>query len=679
MKKLIFIAASLLNLSFAYCQLLNTGAFANENFADSILTQIKHTTNDTSKADLLNSLGDYYLFVRQDSSVFYLEKGIELAEKINYPFGSYTGYVKMAFALNTASNYGTALDKALKSLKIAEKLKSERLKSMAQSYCTMALINLRNHFDTLALIQSRQSILLFKESGVSNENLYWGPYSQIALIYLARNNLDSALFYAKKGYDLSLHSSARGQSQVSVTASILAGVYRKMGKIQVARDYYVLGIEADKKFNAPLLRVRLFNNFAQFYKNIGQIDSCIYYAKIAFQSCKNHQFGEQATDATGLVAQSYELLRKPDSALKYMKLFVTIKDTIFNQSKLLQIQLLNFDEGQRQKDIQRAIDEAQERYANRVRYYALFATVGVFLLLTVILYRNNRNKLIANRALESQKKEIDHQRIKAENMLYELKSTQAQLIQSEKMASLGELTAGIAHEIQNPLNFVNNFSEVNKELIDEMQQEMDKGNYTDAKEISNDIKENEQKINHHGKRADAIVKGMLQHSQSSTGQKEPTDINKLADEYLRLAYHGLRAKDNAFNATIKTDFDGSIGNINIIAQDIGRVLLNLYNNAFYALSEKSKQQPNGYKPVISIITKKIGDKVFISVKDTGNGIPQKVFDKIFQPFFTTKPTGQGTGLGLSLSYDIVKAHGGEIKVNTKEGEGSEFIIELPLK
>jgi two-component system NtrC family sensor kinase len=259
----------------------------------------------------------------------------------------------------------------------------------------------------------------------------------------------------------------------------------------------------------------------------------------------------------------------------------------------------------------------------------------------------------------------------------DLKSTQAQLIQSEKMASLGELTAGIAHEIQNPLNFVNNFSELNAELIDEMQQELDKGDMDGAMEIAKNIKENEQKINHHGKRADSIVKGMLQHSRSSSGQKEPTDINALADEYLRLAYHGLRAKDKSFNATIKTDYDETIGNIHIIPQDIGRVILNLIINAFYVVNEKKTQQPNGYEPTVSVSTKKMNDKVKITVKDNGNGIPQKVLDKIFQPFFTTKPTGQGTGLGLSLSYDIVKTHGGELKVETKEGEGTEFFIILP--
>jgi len=286
------------------------------------------------------------------------------------------------------------------------------------------------------------------------------------------------------------------------------------------------------------------------------------------------------------------------------------------------------------------------------------------------------------KALKAQNEELKKQvSIRTEELnksLNDLKATQQQLIQSEKMASLGELTAGIAHEIQNPLNFVNNFSDVNRELVDEMQQELKAGKIEDAITISNDIKENEEKINHHGKRADLIVKGMLQHSRTSSGQKEPTDINILADEYLRLAYHGLRAKDKSFKADIKTDFDNSVGKINIIPQEIGRVILNLINNAFYAVDEKKKLHQNGYEPIVSLSTKKNNGKVEIKVSDNGNGIPEKVVDKIFQPFFTTKPTGQGTGLGLSLSYDIVRAHGGEIQITTKENEGSDFRILLPL-
>jgi signal transduction histidine kinase/streptogramin lyase len=305
--------------------------------------------------------------------------------------------------------------------------------------------------------------------------------------------------------------------------------------------------------------------------------------------------------------------------------------------------------------------------------YTIYALL--FITAMYAVYRIQKQRVLRIERERTREHELAQAK-EIERAYHELKTTQAQLIQSEKMASLGELTAGIAHEIQNPLNFVKNFSEVNRELIDEMDEEIEKGNIAEVKNIAKDIKENEEKIIHHGERADAIVKGMLQHTRTSTGQKESIDINALADEYLRLSYHGFRAKDKTFNATLQTNFDQSIGKINIVPQDIGRVLLNLYNNAFYAVTEKNKQQAGSYQPAVSVSTKKIGNKVEIKVADNGNGIPQKVLDKIFQPFFTTKPTGQGTGLGLSLSYDIIKAHGGEIKVETKEGEGAEFYCSI---
>ena len=313
--------------------------------------------------------------------------------------------------------------------------------------------------------------------------------------------------------------------------------------------------------------------------------------------------------------------------------------------------------------------------------------LGLILLVSIVSYLRSRQLRRHNKVLEEK---VSHRTKQLKESLDNLKSTQSQLVQSVKMASLGELTAGIAHEIQNPLNFVNNFSEVNKEMLTELIDEMEKGNYGQAKLLANDVIGNEEKINHHGKRADAIVKGMLQHSQKSTGTKQPTNINNLANEYLRLSYHGLRAKDKNFNAELKTDFDNSIGKINIIPQEIGRVLLNLYNNAFYACTERSRSTENAkltadssklssnYQPTVLVSTKKSGNSVIITVSDNGNGIPQNIVDKIFQPFFTTKPSGQGTGLGLSLSYDIIKAHGGEIKVESKEEEGTKFIIELPV-
>jgi signal transduction histidine kinase len=294
----------------------------------------------------------------------------------------------------------------------------------------------------------------------------------------------------------------------------------------------------------------------------------------------------------------------------------------------------------------------------------LLTALGVFLLVVFILFKNNRQKQKANTALAT--------------TLSNLRSAQSQLIQSEKMASLGEMTAGIAHEIQNPLNFVTNFSEVNTELIDEMTDQISAGKNEEAISISKELKENEQKIVFHGKRADAIVKSMLQHSRATSGKKELTDINALCSEYLRLAYHGLRAKDKSFNAKFETDFDPAVAKINIVPQEIGRVILNLINNAFYAVSEKKKQSGDEYEPTVIVNTLKQNDKIEIKIKDNGNGIPQKMVDKIFQPFFTTKPTGQGTGLGLSLSYDIIKAHGGELKVDSREGEGSIFTINLPI-
>jgi signal transduction histidine kinase len=290
----------------------------------------------------------------------------------------------------------------------------------------------------------------------------------------------------------------------------------------------------------------------------------------------------------------------------------------------------------------------------------------------VLLFRNNRHKQKVNAQLQLQKQEI-------EKTLAELRTTQAQLVQSEKMASLGELTAGIAHEIQNPLNFVNNFAEANRELIEELQQANEKGEQVEVEALATNIKANGDKIAFHGKRAENIVKGMLQHARKSTGTKELTNINRLADEYLRLSYQGYRAKDKSFHAAIQTKFDVDLGEIPAFPQDIGRVLLNLFNNAFYAVNEKKKQENGSFEPTVSISTERKEEQVVITVKDNGTGMPQKVVEKIFQPFFTTKPTGEGTGLGLSLSYDIItKGHGGTLSVQSMEGEGSEFVVQLPI-
>jgi len=406
-----------------------------------------------------------------------------------------------------------------------------------------------------------------------------------------------------------------------------------------------------------------------------QIDSSLYFANSALALAQQMNAPDLLLRSWSELVSFYGGINQSDSVAKYQALIIHLKDSLFNSKHAQEFQNIYFDEQQRQQDM----ENVKKAYKDRLQKYGLLAGLVVFLIIAVILWRNNRNKQKAYALLNRQKQEIDFQKSKVEKTLDELRSTQALLIQSEKMASLGELTAGIAHEIQNPLNFVNNFSEVNGELIDEMKEQLALGNGQQAVGIAEDIRQNLEKINQHGKRADAIVKSMIQHSRPTSGRKEPTDINGLAEEYLRLAYHGLRAKDKSFNSSIHTDFDSAIDKVNIVRQDMGRVLLNLINNALYAVNEKQKQNIPCYEPIVTVSTKMNNGKVEIVVKDNGNGIPEKIIDKIFQPFFTTKPTGQGTGLGLSLSYDIVKAHGGELKVETQEGEGSEFKVELPIK
>jgi signal transduction histidine kinase len=455
----------------------------------------------------------------------------------------------------------------------------------------------------------------------------------------------------------------KGKTDSAQTGShlyLFANIYSKKGNYFKALEYYRkgYGYAVGSKIHSNIMENG--NGIAKIFWKTNQPDSTIYYAKRVLEASKDAQYPVIKLEALGLLADVYKSQGNIDSTVKYLELTLATKDSLFNQQKVIQIQSMTFNEQLRQQDIR----DAQKAYRDRIKTDILIGGLIVLLLVAFSLFRNNRNKQKA--------------KVKIEKAYAELKNTQAQLIQSEKMASLGELTAGIAHEIQNPLNFVNNFSELNTELISEMQQELDKGNLDDAKAISNDVKKNEQKISHHGKRADVIVKGMLQHSRASTGKKELTDINKLAHEYLRLSYHGFRAKDKSFNATIETDFDPAVGKLNVVPQDIGRVILNLINNAFYAVGERQNVEGIRYQPTVTVRTKKLNDKVEIKVNDNGNGIPQKILNKIFEPFFTTKPTGQGTGLGLSLSYDIIKAHGGEVEVETEEGKGAEFIIQLPI-
>jgi signal transduction histidine kinase len=481
---------------------------------------------------------------------------------------------------------------------------------------------------------------------------------------------DSALFYINQSYGLA--KKLNDENMMGAILNTYGETYLSLNNSALASKYYLLSIPYAENVEDNEVLTSNYYGLAKIFKQKSMFDSSVFYARKALGMAQAAPFFKQVLEISGFLTDLYKDQNRFDSAFYYQQLSIATKDSLFSAAEVRKVQEMKFTEQQRQQ----AIETDKIQYRNKVKMFIVIFVSVIFLVLVIILWRNNKQKQKSNTLLQQQKEKV-------ESTLSELKSTQAQLIQSEKMASLGELTAGIAHEIQNPLNFVNNFSEVSNELMNEMLDEADKGHQGEVKIIASDVKQNLEKIIHHGKRADAIVKSMLQHSRKSTGQKEPTDINALCDEYLRLSYHGMRAKDKSFNSDIKTGFDHTIHKINIIPQDIGRVLLNLFNNAFYAVSEKLKaesaMQNADYKPTVSVQTEKINDKIEIRVSDNGNGIPQNITEKIFQPFFTTKPTGQGTGLGLSLSYDIIKANGGEIKVETKAGEGSTFIISLPVK
>jgi two-component system, NtrC family, sensor kinase len=658
-------------------------AFDQQSLPDSLRNTINNAANDSLryKANwaIINS---YYAATNSDTALYLIEQALLLARENNKKLPEARALIYKGQLLSTKGRYAESLKCLLEAFTIAEDPESEkntwlfddnfppeksRLSTLSYAHNTFALL-------MLATQNTEQQILHYKKSREIAENINDSSNISRADIglcrsYLELNMLDSALFFIKSAKKIAVEYGQRRNS-LSIILYRLGDIYLQMGDKALAKQYFYESIQSATEQNNKIALCRNYLRLTKYYRLEKEKDSALYYAvKYAgtFQSLG-------AISATELdngtayenLSLAYELNNQFDSAYKYQGLALVTKDSLNNAriNSLAEFQNLTLREQFRLQDLEKESIQTK----NKIRTYAMLAGLAVFSIIAFILYRNNLQKQKANKVLET--------------TLTNLKSMQAQLIQSEKMASLGELTAGIAHEIQNPLNFVNNFSDVSNELIDEMNAELDKGDINEAKAIATDVKQNLEKINHHGKRADAIVKGMLQHSRTSSSVKEPTDINALADEYLRLSYHGLRAKDKNFNATTKTNFDESIGNINIIPQDMGRVILNLINNAFYAVDEKKKSfelLATSYEPTVTVSTKKAGDKVLVSVKDNGNGIPQKILDKIFQPFFTTKPTGQGTGLGLSLSYDIVKAHGGELKVETEESKGTTFIIRLPLK
>ncbi len=652
----------------------------SQQIKDSLWHALRIASTDSSRIRNAVRLALAYSESNRDSSLHYWEMALPIAEKNNKTLSVAGVLSGKGYQLFHIGRYGEALQCLLRGVKIAENpanenkifalpkdvdFKENRLNILAQLHLNLAFLTNNMRDTAQAMFHFKESKRIAEEAG--NDELLASVNVNLGNFFIDLGKLDSALLFEQAALALYQKNGMKGNAGSAYRR--IGQIYQKKGDTKKAVENLHLASYWYLKRNNQTNLAVTYGFLSSLYQDEKSKDSSLYYARKQLSVLKLAESNDMGATYSNLY-KSFELNGNVDSAYIYkgLALQATEKSLEDKVTNLVAFQNEAFKEQERLQQLEQEKIEAK----NKLRNYTLFGVLGVFLVIGLLLFRNNRQKQKANGILQEQKDKV-------ESTLHELKSTQSQLIQSEKMASLGELTAGIAHEIQNPLNFVNNFSEVSNELMDELNEELDKGDIQEAKVISTDIKENLSKITLHGKRADAIVKGMLEHSKRGSGQKEPTDLNALADDFLRMTCQSFLAKDPDFKVELQTNLDPDLPKISVIPQDIGKVLLNLYSNAFYACgNEEFKMKNLELVPRVTVSTKNFGDKIQISVKDNGSGIPQKIVDKIFQPFFTTKPTGSGTGLGLSLSYDIVKAHGGELKVETKEGEGSEFIIQIPI-
>lgn len=689
-----------------YCQ---KSAIEQLNSKLQILKKNDDFLNDTAFINTMNLKARYYVNSYPDSTLFILAQLKSGHSSSDFDRSEFETFKIRGNAYRAKGNYQKALDNYQKAIQFAENLNDKKASNLIAMNIGLVYLNQGNYPVALQKFYEAQKMAeLIGDSDIAISCLnniaivhfYQGKMDEAEKAYLelfeiakkrndttdiilSLNNLgevciekkefDKALDYLLEAKTLSEKKNIPEYEALSTNS--LGATYLEMDSLDKSLIYFSKSNDLSVKLNNAREICKSFLGLAEVYSRQLNFNQALNYGKQALEKARHMGQAQLLRDAYEILAKIYEAKGDGLNALKYYKQYHTYADSLVNIENERVAANYKADLEISQKEI------AFERKNVRLRWI-IFSSIAALISTIIILWiinRNRRRSVRANKELQQKNAIIEDQKLEVESTLNHLKTTQNQLIQAEKMASLGELTAGIAHEIQNPLNFVNNFSEVSVELLNEMKDELDSGNPDLAKELADDVIQNLGKINTHGKRADSIVKGMLQHSRSNSGDKELTDINELIDEFVRLSYHGLRAKDKTFNATIKTEFDPSIGLINIVAQDVGRVILNILTNAFYEVSEKRKQDTSDYEPTVEVITNKLENAIEVRISDNGNGITKAILDKIFQPFFTTKPTGEGTGLGLSLSYDIItKGHGGELRVESEEGKGSTFIINLPI-
>lgn len=692
--------------------LTNIGrSFSNkdiEKAKDTLLAAIeivKKTGNESEEANIYATIGNILSFnSRYKVALEYNQKALEISRKLNNKASYAKQLTNVAITQRYTGDYGESLANLMEALKISEEL--EDTATIIEIYLAMGFVY--SFVDQLdeALKSQEKALEIYKliddSTGIAR------IYNDMGAAEMSAGHFDKALELHRAALKIRLNTTEFYNTYASY--NYIGRILEDKGEIKAAVENFEKGLHyaqlagykisiADTHLSLGEIYLKLpdtgramqqFNKVWDISHEIqdgtGEVRSAIQMASVYLK--KNQQRkalnwlrkAENAVSSTPLIyvkeiyrkiAESYFQLGDFENAYLNRVKYDEVKDSVAVSENMERItRLTNKLEFENKMALQKESNQKmmalQQVRINRERLTRNIFMSGMLLALVLGI-------IVFIRFLE--KKKLNN---KLNETLANLRATQTQLVHAEKMASLGELTAGIAHEIQNPLNFVNNFSEVSVDMIDELTEEMEKGNQDEINDLTIEIKQNLEKITQHGKRASSIVKGMLEHSRSGSSEKSLTDINALAEEYLRLAYHGLRAKNKSFQADFQFEADASLPKINVVAQDIGRVLLNLINNAFYAVSERTKQSDKDFKPVVIISTKYLGEKIEIVVKDNGTGIPEEIENKIFQPFFTTKPTGHGTGLGLSMSYDIItKGHGGELNVKTIDGKGTEFIILLP--
>ncbi|WP_243431580.1 ATP-binding protein [Algoriphagus lutimaris] len=627
-----------------------------------IYNELRAATEDTTKVNVYIQLSNFHKFSRPDSGIFYASKALVLSRSINFVLGEVKALHQLSLSYQTLGDFTKALRICSEGLRIGEDLNENTMKAKFIMNQGNNSTMLGNFEEAIRLLHTAND--LFQEA--NDQNFISINHSLLARAFLGNQKIDSAFHYGYKSKVLA------EELQVSW---VLVQPYNELGKAHSqignfdSAIYYLKKSFSQFHSESQSGEARILLDIAKVFKVKNELDSSLYYAIESLTKATENMLFVGMKDGSKFLVEFYQD-SDPKKALVYSKQALSASDSLAKMLNMSAFSDFNdYDEQQRKYEL----EVAKKEYQSKLNRNIFLGSTFTFLIIGFFLIRNNRQKQKA--------------KVQIEGAYNQLKSTQAQLIQSEKMASLGELTAGIAHEIQNPLNFVNNFSEVSTELVDEMKEELAAGSVQFAVEIADDLKQNLEKITLHGKRADAIVKGMLEHSKRGSGQKQPTYLNVLADEFLRLSYQSFLAKEPDFKCELKTDLAPDLPQVSVIPQDIGKVLLNLMNNAFYAINEKTKlgKTDSDYKPIVTVsstyspLAGGQGGFVELSVQDNGSGIPDSIKEKIFQPFFTSKPTGSGTGLGLSLSYDIVKAHGGEIRVESEEGEGTTFIISLPFK